>query len=175
MPQLFSPKTTSAQLGIDESTLRAWAPLYAEFLSEYARRGRRQYTRRDLTILQAVRAMLDDRITHEQIPARLRAMDFGEDDLADTAPDTSASAQGDTAATTALVSLLGSQVITTQADQAQRLAAVEAQLADLRVTVARLEALVEALSRQQDSQADQVASIGSAAHRHSWIVPTRRG
>lgn len=154
MPPLTSPNDAAARLGIAPATLRSWAPLYDEFLSEYARRGRRQYTRRDLAILRTVKDLLDDRNTHDQVAVRLRAMDFGEPDLApaaDEAPDASPRARGDTSASgqaeqtasTALLVLSG-QVVGVQQDQAARLAALETQIADLRVQVATLSSQLEA-------------------------------
>lgn len=170
MPPLTSPNDAAARLGIAPATLRSWAPIYDEFLSEYARRGRRQYTRRDLAILQAVKSMLDDRLKHDQVAARLRTMDFGEEDTApaaDEAPEapgyahgaTSASGQAEQTASTALLVLSG-QVVGVQQDQAARLAALETQVADLRVQVATLTVQLEALH--------------AAQHDHPAIVPTRR-
>lgn len=170
MPPLTSPNDAAARLGIAPATLRSWAALYDEFLSEYARRGRRQYTRRDLAILRTVKDLLDDRNTHDQVGDLLRTMDFGEEDTApaaDEAPDapghahdaTSASGQAEQTASTALLVLSG-QVVGVQQDQAQRLAALEAQVADLRVQVATLTAQLEALA--------------AAEHDHPAIVPTRR-
>lgn len=154
MPPLTSPNDAAARLGIAPATLRSWAPIYDEFLSEYARRGRRQYTRRDLAILRTVKDLLDDRNTHDQVAVRLRTMDFGEEDTApaaDEAPDapehahgaTSASGQAEQTASTALLVLSG-QVVGVQQDQAARLAALESQVADLRVQVATLSAQLEA-------------------------------
>lgn len=187
MPALTSPNDAASLLGIAPATLRAWAPIYDEFLSEFARRGRRQYTRRDLAILQAVKSMLDDRLTHEQVAARLRTMDFGEEDTAPSAqaaPEppgsardaNSASAQAEQTASTALLVLSG-QVVGVQQDQAQRLAALETQVADLRVTVARMEAQADQLHRLQDQVDDlarQVQSIGSHMHDHSIKIGYRK-
>ena len=153
MPTLTSPNDAAARLGIAPATLRSWAPIYDEFMSDYARRGRRQYTQRDLTILRTVKDLLDDRNTHDQVGDLLRTMDFGEPDLApaaDEAPepapaardDSSASGQAEQTASTALLVLSG-QVVGVQQDQAQRITALEHQLADLRVMVATLTAQLE--------------------------------
>lgn len=167
MPTLTSPNDAAARLGIAPATLRSWAPIYDEFLSDYARRGRRQYTQRDLAILRTVKDLLDDRNTHDQVAVRLRTMDFGEPDLAPAADDapssaadaTSASGQAEQTASTALLVLSG-QLGAVQQDQAQRITTLEHQVADLRVQVATLTAQLEALH--------------DAQHDHPGIVPTRR-
>lgn len=151
MPPLTSPNDAAARLGIAPATLRSWAPIYDEFLSDYARRGRRQYTQRDLAILRTVKNLLDDRNTHDQVADLLRTMDFGEPDLApaaEEAPEPAPAAKDDSSASgsttsTALLVLSG-QLVGAQQDQAQRLTAVEAQLADLRVQVATLSSQLEA-------------------------------
>ena len=160
MPTLTSPNDAAAMLGIAPATLRSWAPLYDEFLSDYARKGRRQYTRRDLAVLQTVKDLLDDRNTHDQVGDLLRTMDFGEEDTApatDTAPRSAADA---TSASSALVHVVTAQLAGVQQDQAARLAALEHQVSDLRVQVATLTA--------------QLAQVAGAEHDHPAIVPTRR-
>lgn len=172
----YRPVDAAEVLGVSTSTLRRWAQDFGEHLSASAAPdagSRRRFTARDIAVLRHAKALLDARNATPVVNDLLRLEDFGdmEADQAAEAPTKATPAQD---ASTALVSLLGSQVITTQADQAQRinaqdarLTALEGQVADLRVLVARLEALVEALSRQQDS-------IGSRMHSHPGIVPTRR-
>lgn len=181
MPPLISPTDAPALLGVSSATVRNWATIYSEFLSEYARKGRRQYTRRDLAVLRAVKGMLDDRLRHEEVVARLRTMDFGEEDTAPPAEEApgapGAASDATSASSQALISLLGNQVVTVQADQAQRVANLETTVADLRERIARLEALVEALRdqvedlrRQGESLSDQVGSVGVYMHDHAGLA-----
>lgn len=165
----YRPVDAAELLGVSTSTLRRWAQDFAEHLSASASPdagSRRRFTTRDIAVLRHAKALLDARNATPAVNDLLRLEDFGdlEADQAAEAPATPPQAQD---ASTALVSLLGSQVITAQADQAQRvtyleqrLASVESQLADLRVLVARLEAMLEALT--------------SSEHDHPAIVPTRR-
>ncbi len=138
----YRPVETAAQLGVSTSTLRRWAQDFGEHLSASGAPdagSRRRFTPRDIAVLRRAKALLDARNATPAVNDLLRLEDFGdiETDQADQSPAQPAQAQD---ASTALVALLGGQVVSAQADQAARLAVVEAQLADLRVTVARLEA-----------------------------------
>ena len=95
MTQLFQPHEAAAKVGIGTSTLRTWAPRYEKFLSEYAQRGRRAFTERDIAVLRAVKAMTDENLTHGDIMARLPALEFPDEaPIADETPAGDGAAQG---------------------------------------------------------------------------------
>lgn len=179
MTRLYQPVDAAQMLGIASSTLRTWAPRYSEFLSDQANRGRRTFTPRDIAVLRAVKSMADENMTHDEIAARLPALEFPEDDaadLADEAPAGDASAQG---ATVALV--MATQQL---ADQSQRLTQQDAQIAalteavyTLRNDLALMQRDLEAAQRRLDALGDTVAgtegkvdSVGEAMHRHTGPV-----
>jgi DNA-binding transcriptional MerR regulator len=166
MQQHVKPAVVARQLGIADSTLRRYTVDFAAHLSSDAAPEagtRRRFRPSDVAVLQRAKELLDAGNDIKQVNELLALDDFStaEADQADQSPT------GEQQASTALVSLLGAQLAGTQQDQSARitaqdarLAAVEGQLADLRVLVARLEAVVEAL--------------GSRLHDHPGIVPTRR-
>ena len=187
MTKLYQPHETAEMIGIGASTLRTWAPRYAEFLSDQANRGRRTFTPRDIAVLRAVKAMADENLTHDEIAARLPALDFPEDDLADLADETPASDAAAQGATVALV--MATQQL---ADQSQRLTQQDAQIAalteavySLRNDLARLQRdydalqrVLEALEAKLAATEGKVDSVGEAMHRHSGLVQrfgTREG
>ena len=187
MTKLYQPHETAEMIGIGASTLRTWAPRYAEFLSDQANRGRRTFTPRDIAVLRAVKAMADENLTHDEIAARLPALDFPEDDLADLADETPASDAAAQGATVALV--MATQQLS---DQAQRLTQQDAQIAALTEAVytlrndlaavqrdlAAAERRIEALAGTVAATEGKVDSVGETMHRHSGLVQrfgTREG
>ena len=193
MSRLYQPSEVAAMLGVHPSTLRAWMPNYtgddAKFLSEYANRGRRQFTARDVAVLKVIKQQLDENATHDEIVAKLPALVEGipEDDLADLADETPASDASAQGATVALV--MATQQLS---DQAQRLTQQDAQIAALTEAVYTLRndlaliqrdlaaagRLLEALEAKLAATEGKVDSVGETMHRHSGLVQrfgTREG
>jgi DNA-binding transcriptional MerR regulator len=78
---LFVPGEARRMVGVEEHTLKRWAKTFAAHLSESAASGAgrsARYTARDIEILQAIKALRDQDVPLEAIPARLSAMHFGE-------------------------------------------------------------------------------------------------
>lgn len=196
MPRLYSPPETAQLVGIAEPTLRSWATQHGDLLSEYARRAKRQYTTRDVAVLQAIKDLVAGGVEHSAVAGQIRTIplpdEASEDDAAQEAPRARASASGDTGT----MQLVAVQLSAAQADQAQRLTGQDAriadqaeQIADLRERVARLEAeaaaqrrdldahgrLLEALSQRLDDHAGQIGSVGGKAHGHEGIGRTLSG
>ena len=157
---LFTPSDAAARIGISTSYLRRLALDWPQFLSDYAtpagsdpRSRRRMYTAQDVATISAILDLQRRGVEDADIPAQL-AIDPPEAPPAGQAQPEAP--QAPESASRALMAISGAIV----QDQAQRLTAVEAQLADLRVLVATLSSQVEALS--------------AAEHDHPAIVPTRR-
>ena len=204
MPRLYSPPETAQLVGIAEPTLRSWATQHGDLLSEYARRAKRQYTTRDVAVLQAIKDLVAGGVEHGAVTEQIRTIplpdEASEDDAAQEAPRSRASAPGDpyrdAQSSTGTMQLVAVQLSAAQADQAQRLTGQDAriadqaeQIADLRERVARLEAeaaaqrrdldahgrLLEALSQRLDDHAGQIGSVGGKAHGHEGIGRTLSG
>lgn len=172
MPPI-KPVELARQLDVSTSTLRRWAGDFAEHLSESARASdtRRRYTARDVAVLRRAQQLLDAGNTIASVNDLLRLDDFStaEADQADDAPI------GDQTTTTALISLIGGQVVTAQADQAQRITRHDAtisdlagQNADLRERVARLEAQVDAQGERLADLTDKLDAFTSRRRRWPW-------
>ena len=140
---LFTPSDAAGRIGISSSYLRRLALDWPQFLSDYAtptgsdpRSRRRMYTAQDVATISAILDLQRRGVEDADIPAQL-AIDPPEA-LEDhqSQPETPQSPESASRAIMAISSAIVQ-------DQAQRLAAVEAQLADLRVTVARLETQLE--------------------------------
>ena len=168
MTQLFQPHEAAVKVGIGASTLRTWAPRYEQFLSEYARRGRRAFTERDVMVLRAIKGMADEGLTHEAIIARLPALDFPDEaPIADETPAGDGAAQG---ATMALVQVMATSHSAAIADTQQRLTQQDAVILQL---VRDLEAVQRALDHalaRLEALEGKVSSVGDLMHRHSGPV-----
>ena len=167
MTQLLQPHEAAAKVGIGASTLRTWAPRYESFLSEYARRGRRAFTDRDIAVLKAIKAMADEGLTHEAIIARLPALDFPDEaPIADEAPSGDTSVQG----AMQLVAVMATSHSAAIADTQQRLTQQDAVIYELRRDLEAVQrALDHALARLEALEG-KVGSVGESMHRHSGPV-----
>ena len=185
--QYIKPVEVARQMGIADSTLRRYCSDFAKHLSPDAAPDdagtRRRFRPSDVAVLKRAKELLDAGNTIEGVNTLLGLDDFSTIE-AEEAEEPPTSATTATDATQALVSLLGGQVIATQADQAQRITRQDAelgdlaeQLADLRERLARMEAQADQLRRLQekvDDLARQVQSIGRYMHDHSIRIGYRR-
>ena len=185
--QYIKPVDVARQLGIADSTLRRYCTDFSRHLSPDAAPDdagtRRRFRPSDVAVLKRAKELLDMGNTIEGVNDLLGLDDFSTIE-AEEAQETPSSATPASDATQALVSLLGGQVIATQADQAQRLSRQDAELgdlaeqvADLRERLARLEAQADQMRRLQeqiDDLARQVQSIGRYMHDHSIKIGYRR-
>lgn len=141
---LFSPQDAAARIGISSSYLRRLALDWPQFLSDYAtpkgsdpRSRRRMYTAQDIATVSAILDLQRRGVEDADIPAQLAiepASAFEDHQEQPEAP------QAPESASRAMMAFTGALV----QDQAARLAALETQVADLRVTVARLAGQLEA-------------------------------
>lgn len=141
---LFTPQDAAGRIGISSSYLRRLALDWPQFLSDYAnptgsdpRSRRRMYTAQDIATISAILDLQRRGVEDADIPAQLAVDPPEAPPAVEAQPETP---QAPESASRAIMALTGAIA----QDQAQRLAAVEAQLADLRVQVARLEAMMEA-------------------------------
>ena len=191
---LYSPPEAAQIVDIAEPTLRAWVAKHGDLLSEYARRSkRRQYTERDIIVLQRIKGLVDDGVGHSEVAMKVAALglpDEAEEDIAaQEAPRARPSAGADAGA----LQIVSMQLVAAQNDHAQRLTGQDAriadqaeQIADLRERLARVEAEAEALRRDLDAQrraqealgqrlddhAGQIGSVGDKVHWHEGIGRT---
>lgn len=174
---LYSPPEAAQLVGIAEPTLRAWVSQHGGLLSEYAQRSkRRQYTARDLAVLQAIKGLVDAGVNHGDIAKEIKTIDLpdeAKEDIAQEAPRARPSAGADAGA----LQIVSMQLVAAQNDQAQRLTGQDArigdhaeQIADLRERVARLEAEAEALRRDLDAQRRAQESLGERLDNHEGII-----
>ena len=168
MTQLYQPNEAATKIGIADSTLRTWAPRYESFLSDYARRGRRTFTDRDIAVLRAVKEMADENMPHSEIAARLPALEFpDETPVTEETPPSDTTAQG---ATMALVQVMATSHSAQLADTAQRLTQQDAVIHELRRDLEAVQrALDHALARLEALEG-KVSSVGDSMHRHSGPV-----
>ena len=167
MSNLLQPHEAAKIIGIVPSTLRIWAPRYASFLSDYARRGRRTFTDRDIAVLKAIKAMTDENMQHADILARLPALDFP-----DESPVTEEAPGGDTSVQGAmqLVAVMATSHSAAIADTQQRLTQQDAVIYELRRDLEAVQrALDHALARLEALEG-KVGSVGESMHRHSGPV-----
>ncbi len=160
MSDLLTPSEAAARIGISASYLRKIAQAWPDHLSDYAtptagdpRTRRRLYTVQDVATLRAILDLQRRGVEDADIPAQLAiepASAFEDHQDQPEAP------QAPESASRAMMAFTGALV----QDQAARLAALESQVADLRVQVATLTA--------------QLAIVAGDAHDHPAIVPTRR-
>ena len=68
---MFSPSQTATMLQIAPSTLRKYANLYSEHLSESARRKQRKYTDSDIATLKRVCQLRSEGVSLDQISDKL--------------------------------------------------------------------------------------------------------
>ena len=167
MPPI-KPVELARQLDVSTSTLRRWAGEFSEHLSKSASASdtRRRYTARDVAVLKRAQQLLDAGNTVTAVNDLLRLDDFPteEADQAETAP------MGDQTTTTALISLIGGQVVSAQADQAQRLTQQDAVIHELRRDLEAVQrALDHALARLEALEG-KVGSVGDSMHRHTGPV-----
>ena len=164
--QYIKPVEVARQMGIADSTLRRYCSDFAKHLSPDAAPDdagtRRRFRPSDVAVLKRAKELLDAGNTIEGVNTLLGLDDFSTLE-AEEAEEPPKSATTATDATQALVSLLGGQVIATQADQAQRITRQDAelgdlaeQLADLRERLTRSEAYVETLQRDLAAQGDML-------------------
>ena len=168
MTNLYQPHEAAKSIGIVPSTLRIWAPRYASFLSEYARRGRRTFTDRDIAVLKAIKGMTDENMQHADILARLPALDFPDEaSVTEEAPSGDIGVQG---AGMALVQVMATTHSAQLADTAQRLTQQDAVIHELRRDLEAVQrALDHALARLEALEG-KVGSVGESMHRHTGPV-----
>ncbi|NOX62112.1 MAG: MerR family transcriptional regulator [Chloroflexi bacterium] len=76
-----TPGEVARELGVSGATLRRWARRFSNWLSPSARRPRqRQYTDADIVIFRAIKGMLQEGLTYEEVEQRLArlALEGGE-------------------------------------------------------------------------------------------------
>ncbi|MFQ5576680.1 MAG: MerR family transcriptional regulator [Anaerolineae bacterium] len=70
------PQEVAARLDVSPSTLRRWSDEFAEFLSQQASdppgKSHRRYSEQDLSTLLAIKGLMNDGLTYEQVRQRLR-------------------------------------------------------------------------------------------------------
>lgn len=164
----YQPSEAAAKIGIADSTLRTWAPRYTDFLSEYAKRGRRTFTERDLAVLRAVKDMAGQNMTHEAIAARLPALEFPDEaPIAQETPAGDAAAQG---ATMALVQVMATSHSAQLADAAQRITQQDAVILQLVRDLEAVQRALDHVTARLEALEGKADSIGGFAHRHSGPV-----
>lgn len=164
----YQPNEAAAKVGIADSTLRTWAPRYADFLSEYAKRGRRTFTERDIAVLRAVKAMTDENMPHEAIAARLPALDFP--DEAPQAYETPAGDTGAQGATMALVQVMATSHSAQLADAAQRITQQDAVILQLVRDLEALQRALDHVTARLEALEGKVNSVGEFMHGHTGPV-----
>ena len=73
---MFSPSQTATMLLIAPSTLRKYANLYSEHLSESARRKQRKYTDSDIATLKRVCQLRSEGVSLDQVSDKLGIVDI---------------------------------------------------------------------------------------------------
>ena len=174
---LYSPPEAAQIVDIAEPTLRAWVAKHGDLLSEYAKRSkRRQYTERDIIVLQRIKGLVDDGVGHSDVAMKVAALglpDEADDDIAQEAPRARPSAGADAGA----LQIVSMQLVAAQNDQSQRLTGQDAriadqaeQIADLRERLARVEAEAEALRRDVAAQGRLLEALGQRLDGHEGIM-----
>lgn len=168
MSQLYQPHEAAAKIKIKPSTLRTWAPRYESFLSDYARRGRRTFTDRDIAVLQAVKKMTDENMQHTHILATLPALKFPDEaPVTEEAPDGDTGVQG---AAMALVQVMATTHSAQLADTAQRLTQQDAVIHELRRDLEAVQRSLDHALARLEALEGKVGSVGDSMHRHTGPV-----
>jgi len=82
MPLTYTPKQVQEMLTLPPSTLRRYASLYKDFLSQEARQPRRNYTEQDINVIAHIKDLSAKRLTVEEIHEQLQTVIlFGDDDI----------------------------------------------------------------------------------------------
>ena len=81
MPPIYTPKQVKALLSLPGSTLRRYAKVYADYLSQEANQARRNYTEQDISTLARIRDLSQLRRSVDEIKDQLQLVvdDGGED------------------------------------------------------------------------------------------------
>ena len=81
MPPIYTPKQVKALLSLPGSTLRRYAKVYADYLSQEANQARRNYTEQDISTLARIRDLSQLRRSVDEIKDQLQlVVDDGGDD-----------------------------------------------------------------------------------------------
>ena len=144
MSDLLTPSEAAAHIGISSSYLRKIAITWADHLSDYAtptagdpRTRRRLYTAQDVATMRAILDLQRRGVEDADIPAQLA---IEPPEALEDHQSHQETPQAPESASRAIMAISSAIV----QDQAQRITALEHQLADLRVQVATLTAQLEA-------------------------------
>jgi len=127
----YSPAEVSALINVSASTVRSWTSQYSDFLTPAARgeTGNRQYSQRDVSVLEYVAQLRNESMSRNAIQLRLRETRFGESETLAVKPAGKPTyAAGDVTDATqalALVQFVESRLDASQRSTDERLRALE--------------------------------------------------
>jgi DNA-binding transcriptional MerR regulator len=137
MPPIYTPKQVKALLSLPGSTLRRYAKVYADYLSQEANQARRNYTEQDISTLARIRDLSQLRRSVDEIKDQLQVVidDGGEQDQEDI---TALALPGILEQVNEYKALM-EQAITAQRKQDEKLAAQDAVIEQLQDRLKALE------------------------------------